>query len=79
MAKPQPTVESVIDYLNNLDFGTYVIDEFVAQANQEAWIEIVIDYSQTHPEVYFTSDMKSIKKIDVSFFYKKEEPKKEAA
>jgi hypothetical protein len=79
MNKPPPTVEQVIKYLNNLDFGTYMIAEFVSEANQEVWREIVIDYCQTHPEVYFTSDMKAIKKIDISDFYDDTKFKNKAA
>lgn len=77
MAKPPPIVADVIKYLDNLGYGTHVIDDFVAKGNQEDWKEIVKDYCQTHPEVYFTSYMKSIKKIDISNFYKKQ--KNEAA
>lgn len=78
MAIEPPKIEDVIKYLNNLAFGTYVIDKFVAKVNQEAWKEIVIDYCQSHPEVYFTSDMKKIKKIDIAWWYRKE-PKNKAA
>ena len=79
MIEDSPTVEKVIKYLGNLNFGTYVIDDFVAKVNQAAWVEIVIDYCQTHPEVYFTSDMKKIKKIDIGDFMKADKPKNKAA
>ncbi len=79
MAKPPPTVEDVISFLDNLEYGRHVINDHVAKSNQAAWIEIVIEYCQSHPEVYFTSDMKAIKKIDIEYYMKKEPEEKEAA
>ena len=71
MATEAPTVENVIKYLDNLDFGRYTLDDFVAKVHQAAFTEIVIDYCQSHPEVYFSSDMKAIKKIDIRNFFNK--------
>ena len=79
MAIEAPKVEDVIKYLDNLTFGTHKLDSFVAKVNLAAFKEIVIDYSQSHAEVYFTSDMKAIKKLDLAWFYKNEQSKKEAA
>ena len=79
MSKAPPVVKDVIKYLDNLELGTYIIDEFVAKDNQEDWKEIVINYYQTHGELSFTSDMKAIKKIDIEDFYDETKFKKKAA
>lgn len=66
-------VQDVFNYLDSLEIGKYILKDFVKKVNRLAWIEVCKHYIDSHPEVYLTSDLTAVKKINISGFYKKED------